>query len=178
MRHSEYTAFFKRLAERHVAIRHSEHECRFVRMILSADPLQRVMDAREFFDGLRSRIAGGFVMILESYEADYSDNTGDQKLKEYHGAFLILHHVEPADFDGLEAALDATEEIGEDIMGAAVALIKEDLTLPKKHMSVNGITNERIGPVGETFHGTKFSFSFSRGANAALKHKKEKFSEV
>ena len=53
MRHSEYTQFFRQLAEQHVAIQHSENECRFLRMILSSDPLQRVMDAREFYDGLR-----------------------------------------------------------------------------------------------------------------------------
>lgn len=178
MRHSEYTHFFRRLAEQHVAIRHSEHECRFVRMILSSDPLQRMLDSREFFDDLRSQLAEGYVLVLESYEADYTDNAGDQRKKEYHGAFYILHHVEPGDFDGLEAVLDATEEVGEDIMGTTVELINKDATLPRKHITVNGITSERIGPVGETFHGTKFSFFFTQGANPALRHKKEKYQQV
>lgn len=178
MRHSQYTQFFRQLAEQHVAIRHSKDECRFVRMILSSDPLQRIMDAREFYDGLRSKVADGYIMILESYEADYSDNSGDQKLKEFHGAFFILHHVQPGDFDGLEEVLDATEEIGEDIMGTTLERINKDFSLPKKQMKVNGIMNERIGPVGDTYHGTKFSFSFTQGANPALRHKQEKYLQV
>jgi len=175
MRHSQYTSFFRQLAREHVNIRHSESECRFLRMILSTDPLQRIMDAREFYDSLRDKLHPGFAMILVSYEADYTDTGGDQKLKEYHGSFLILHPVEPGDYDGLEAVLDKTEEIGEEIMGATLLRINKDVTLPKKHMTVNGITNERIGPVGEVYHGTKFSFFFTQGANQALHFKKDKF---
>jgi hypothetical protein len=178
MRHSEYTSFFRQLAAEHTDIRHTKEECRFLRLILSSDPLQRIMDAREFYDSLRSRLARGYAMILISYEADYSDNAGDQKLKEYHGSFIILHHVAPGDFDELEAVLDKTEEIGEDLMGAALERINKDFTAPKKRMTVNGITNERIGPVGETYHGTKFNFFFTQGANPALHYKKEKFLPV
>ncbi|WP_187261330.1 hypothetical protein [Pontibacter beigongshangensis] len=175
MRHSEYTDFFRQLASQHVDIRHSEEECHFVRLILSSDPLQRIMDAREFYDSLRDRIGPDFSMILISYEADYADNGGDQRIKEYHGSFIILHPVTPGHFDELEQVLDRTEEIGEEIMGAALVRINKDFTLPKKHMTVNGITNERIGPVGEDFHGTKFNFFFTRGANPALHYKQDKF---
>ncbi|WP_266206236.1 hypothetical protein [Pontibacter kalidii] len=176
MRHSEYTTFFRQLASEHIDIRNSEDECRFVRLILSSDPLQRIMDAREFYDSLRSRLAEGYAMILISYEADYSDNNGDQKLKEYHGSFIILHPVPEGDHDALEAVLDKTEEIGEEIMGATLERINKDYTPPKKHMTVNGVTNERIGPVGEIYHGTKFNFFFTQGANKALYYKRDKFS--
>lgn len=175
MRHSEYTHFFRQLAARHVDIRHSDENCHFVRLILSSDPLQRIMDAREFYDSLRDRVGPGFAMVLISYEADYSDNNGDQKEKEYHGSFIILHYVGEGDYDALEAVLDKTEEIGEDIMGATLELINKDFSAPKKHMAVNGVTNERIGPVGELYHGTKFSFFFTQGANKALYFKQDKF---
>jgi len=175
MRHSQYTAFFRQLAEQHADILHSSQDCRFLRVVLSSDPLQRIMDAREFYDGMRDKLSPGYCMILQSYEVDYADSMGDQKTRECHGAFIILHKVEAGDFDGLEQVLDKTEEIGEDIMGATVHLINQDFTLPKKFMTFNGISNERVGPVGENYHGTKFSFFFTQGANPSLRFKQDKF---
>lgn len=178
MRHSEYTSFFRQLAMEHIDIKHSADECRFLRLILSSDPLQRIMDAREFYDSLRDRLHPGYAMILISYDADYTDNNGDQKEKEYNGSFIILNSVPMGDYDALEAVLDKTEEIGEDIMGATLDRINKDFTLPKKHMKVNGISNERIGPVGEVYHGTRFNFLFTQGANPALHYKKDKFTQA
>jgi hypothetical protein len=84
MRHSEYTQFFRQLASQHVNMRHSEEECRFLRLTFGSGPLQRIMDAREFYDSLRSKLSEGYAIILISYDAEYPNNNVNQKLKEFH----------------------------------------------------------------------------------------------
>ncbi|QNF34368.1 hypothetical protein HUW51_17165 [Adhaeribacter swui] len=175
MRIKEYTTLFRELASRHVDIRHTDKECRFMRATLSADGLGRHLDLKELYDSLRTKLKSGYFLVLQSYEIDFEDNVSDNLKKIFHGAIIVLGKAKTGDYDGQEEVLDRTEEIGEDIMGAVLHRWQTDFTPPIKVISARDITSEKVGPVGDNFFGTRFNFSFSEAANGALKHKPSKF---
>lgn len=175
MRLKEYTALFRELARRHVAIQHSPTECRFLRVTLSTDPIARRLDLEELYNSLRTKLKAGYFLVLQTYETDYEDNVSDNLKKEFHGAIMVMGKVKTGDFDQLEEVLDRTEEIGEELMGTVLHTFRTDFTPPMKFMTAKDITAEKIGPVGDNHYGTRFNFSFQETANAALKHKPDKY---
>ncbi|WP_201980339.1 hypothetical protein [Hymenobacter rubidus] len=177
MRHLEYTTLFRTLAERHLQVQHRPDQVRFVRLILSSDPLQKVMDFEEFYGGLKHKIDlrdGSACLVLENYQADYSDNDGDFTGKEHHGAFLILRPVKAGDYDQRDAVIDACEAIGEDIMAAAIAQLRAR-ERPVR-ISPGDVLAEAVGPVGSHFYGARFNFSFRSPATPELCYDPTKFS--
>ena len=104
MRHLKYAQLFRDLATRHVDIRYGQDGgTRFLRILISSDPIQRQLDLSEFQSGLKSRIklAGGLAcLVLENYEADYTDNDGDYYARLHRGAFLVLKATKQDDYDG------------------------------------------------------------------------------
>lgn len=177
MRNTEYNQLFREQARRHVDIQHTAKECRFLRMTLSTDPVARILDLREFYDSLKSKLKlkpGKFAMLLQSYEADYGDNGGDHRTKHFIGAIIILGKVKPGDYDEQETVQDKTEEIGEDIMGYVLHLFNTSF-MPHRVMTANDLQSAKVGPVGDNFYGTRFDFTFSEPAGQALYYKPEKF---
>lgn len=174
MRHSQYTQIGRRLAERHVAIQHSATECRFVRVLISTDPIQKQLDLTEFYSALRTRLkmrAGKAAVILENYQADYDDNQGDFYAKYHHAAFIVLKQVREGDFDGRDTAIDECEEIGEDLMGAWI----EELTEMGLRITPADVLQEAVGPIGDGLVGCRFNFMFRTSATLALSYNEDKF---
>jgi hypothetical protein len=177
MNHSEYTTFFRTIAEKHVDIQHSEEESHFSRVIVSGGPFRDVI-IEEFLNQLRSEIHTPF-MLLESYDADYEDNRADQLMKAYHGAFILLDKPENDDFNSIEAVISNMELIGEDIMG----YIKNELRKPRPDstnrenyfVNMNDWTSEKVGKISNLFYGVRFDFTFRKTANSNLVYKPEKF---
>jgi hypothetical protein len=179
MRNTEYNQLFREQARCHVDIQHSPQECRFLRMTLSTDPVAQHLDLQEFNNSLKSRLKlkpGRFALVLQSYEADYTDNGGDHRTKQFIGAIIILGQVKPGDYDEQEAVQDKTEEIGEDIMGHVLHLFDNSF-MPHRVMTANDIQAAKVGPVGDNFFGTRFDFSFSEPAGQALIFKPSKFTD-
>ena len=166
MRNSEYTAYFREIARRHKALRHSPIEMHFARIIMSADPFPE-LQLNEFLTSLKSKIRLPF-MLLISYEHDYQDNRSDNIQKQLHGAYIILDKPQKDSFDQQEAILDRTEEIGEQIL----AFIKDDLDtkMVTSHLDLNGSGGEKITNVADGFLGTRFHFTFFKTANQSLTH--------
>ncbi|KAA3439569.1 hypothetical protein [Rufibacter hautae] len=174
MRTKEYNALFRELAEQHVDLLHSEKNMRFVRMTLSSDPMQRVLDLTEFNNSIKHKIKDGFFMVLQNYEAGFSDNGGDRTSKVFYGAFLILRNVDPNNVDAQEQAYDETERIGEEIMAAAIERINNYGGVPLTRISPSNVSSDQVAKVALQYFGTRFDFSFTM-ASKALKYNKEKF---
>ncbi|WP_210519889.1 hypothetical protein [Hymenobacter terricola] len=177
MRHLEYTQLFRDLATRHVDIRHGQDGgTRFLRILLSSDPIQRQLDLSEFQNGLKNRIklAGGLAcLVLENYEADYTDNDGDYYARIHRGAFLVLKLTKTDDFDGRDQAIDDCERIGEDLLGAFIrALRGREVPL---RITANDIMGECVGPVGDNFYGCRYSFTYASPATEDLTFNPDKF---
>ena len=176
MRHLEYTTLFRDLAAKHRAIQHRADQVRFVRLILSSDPIQKVMDFEEFYGGLKSKInlsGGAACLVLENYQADYSDNEGDFYGKVHHAAFLVLKSVPQGDYDRRDEVIDECEGIGEQVMGAAIARLRA--VEPPVRISPGDILQEAIGPIGDHFYGARFNFSFRSSATGELTYDATKF---
>jgi hypothetical protein len=177
MRHLEYTAIFRDLATRHLALQHRDDQVRFVRMIVSSDPIQKLLDYQEFTDGLRNKInlkAGGACLVLENYQSNYTDNDGDFFGKEHLGAFLVLKPVKEGDYNRRDEVIDECEAIGEEVMAAAIHQLR---ALPRSvQVTPADVLQEAIGPVGDNFYGARFNFSFRTPATGELTYNPDKFS--
>lgn len=175
MKTKQYNALFRELAEKHPDLRHSETNMRFVRMTLSSDPVQRVLDLTEFNNSIKHKIKPGFFLVLQNYEVSYNDNGGDRTSKQYYGGFLILRNVDPNDAEAQEDAYDTSERIGEEIMAAAMHRLNNLDGVPLKRISAADVTNDHVAKVAMQYYGTRFDFSFTVAANRALKFNPDLF---
>jgi hypothetical protein len=173
MRHLQYTELFRELARRHKEIQHTNAACHFLRIHLSGDFVQAQLDLREFYASLRSKIKSGVVMVLQSYDASYGENLDDYQRKFYTAGLIILDKVANADMDKLDEVYDRTERIGEEVMAAAMLQISAAGT--GYRLYAKDITAEKVGPLGDQFHGTRFDFRFTGPAGSGLVFNPDKF---
>ncbi len=170
MRQKAYCNLFRGLAERHKLIQHSPAVPRFARIVVSLDPIQRLIDLQEFTQLLGVRLkasANKYALVLETTNTQYRDNGGDNYQRNRHGAFLLLTPC-GTDPDAISDALDECEVIGEEIMAGAVEALKEDF---KTRFQVASITNDCIGPLGNGgWYGVRFDFEFTSPATSALSY--------
>lgn len=162
MNHSAYTQLFRTAAEKSIAIGHTADECHFVRMIRSGGPFPN-LDLKEFIDKQRSKLHYP-ALVLESYDAGYSDNRGDSIRKKPEGGFIILRKNGNATPDEIDAILDETEAIGEVVL----AWIREQYALAIKLFDLNQVTSERVDLPASGLYGTRFNFVLPESATAAL----------
>ncbi|QHL87402.1 hypothetical protein GU926_08125 [Nibribacter ruber] len=182
MRTIEYNALFRELAEQHPQLMHSEgnpdpkqNNIRFLRMTLSSDPVQRVLDLKEFYDKLKNKVKSGYFMVLQNYEAGYGDNGGGHITKELFGGFLILSICDVNDPDAQELVYDQSELIGEEVMAEAMFKINNLGDRPATRITANDITNDKVAQVALQYYGTRFDFTF-RVNNPRLNFKQKKLS--
>lgn len=170
-----YTQLFRELARRHVAIQATAENGRFLRMLLSADPVQKQLDLSEFYGVLRSRLkapAGQAFLVLENYQADYGDNDGDHFTRELRGAYLVLMKVATGDYDARDAAISTCEQIAEQLLAAAVQQLRQE---HNARISVADAFCEHIGPVGDGHVGVRLNLSWSEPATQELTYNPENF---
>jgi len=114
--HTTYTDFFRLMAGNHVEIMHTESECHFVRMNLSAHPVLAREDIKEFLKSVRSKLNFP-ALLLNAYQAKAdAQDSRDAKRKVIQGEFFILDRVKKEDWNMQDAVFDATEAIGTDII--------------------------------------------------------------
>ena len=175
MRNSQYCDLFRDLATRHRRIQHTTAAPRFARIVVSLDPLQRILDLQEYLKVLATRLKAGtgdHVLVLETTNSQYQDNGGDHRKRNRHGAFLILRKGCSTP-DAIAEALDSSEEIGEQVFAAVLHQFEEDV---RTRFDVGNLTNDPVGPLGDgTWYGTRFDFEFQEPANAALYYNPDAF---
>lgn len=171
LRHSQYVSLLRELATRHRLIQHTPAVARFARVIVSIDPFQKAVDLAEMTENQLGRFyrqgATSQMLVVESCHTQYLDNGGDNRQRRRSGAFYVFQKLaNPQSQDQIEAAIDATEQTGEEIMGG---LLHALLGQVKVRVDEKSITSDTIGPIGDgTWYGTRFDFDFTTPATAAL----------
>ena len=172
-----YTDLFRRLAATHKAIRATPDNGRFLRILLSADPIQKQIDLSEFYNMLRSGLdapAGQPFLVLENYQVDYDDNGGDYLSRKLAGAFFVLQLVALDDYAARDAAITSCEQVAEQVLAAAVDRLR---ALPSTYVTVGEAFSEHIGPIGDGHVGVRVNFSWSEGATPELTYNPDFFEE-
>jgi hypothetical protein len=170
-----YNALFKELARTHVAIQATPANNRFIRILVSSDIVQKQLDLNEFYGFLKNKLKapeGQPFLVAENYQADYSDNQGDYFSRDYQGAYLVLQKVKPGDFDARDVAIDASEEIAEDLLAAVIQKLRAQ---HNARITVADAFCEHIGPVADGYVGARMNLSWSAPATPALTYNPEKF---
>ncbi len=166
LRHAAVTDFFRNIARDHQEIKHTPTESHFARIIVSEAPWKQLV-VDEFLNALKSKIKPPF-LLYEASDIDYRDNGGDNRVKLFHPAFIIMDKAEKGNYNAQEAVLDKTERIGEEIMAFIVWSLRRNLST--NHIDINSIYTEKIGPAADGFSGTRFNFEFTVTANNILKY--------
>ena len=176
MRLLAYTQLFRAAAGAHVAIRATAENGRFLRVLIASDPIAKQLDLASFYDVLRSKLKakpGQAFLVLQNYDLDYEDNNGENLRRAPQGAYYVLQKVAPGDYESRDAAIDACEEIAEDLLAYVVYHHRQNY---KIQMSVRNCFAEHVGPIGDQHVGVRMNFTWSEAATEDLTYNPAKFS--
>ncbi|MGI4873360.1 MAG: hypothetical protein ACRYFX_19555 [Janthinobacterium lividum] len=168
MRLTTYNHLLSELARRHKAIAATPQNGRFLRIFISADPVQKQLDLMEFYRSLRSKLKapeGQPFLIAENYQLDYQDNQGDYLSREFRAAYLVLQRANQNDYAARDAAVANCEEIAEQLLAALVEQLREEY---EAHISVADAWLEHVGPLEDSSVGVRLNFSWREGATPEL----------
>ncbi|HEX8506338.1 MAG TPA: hypothetical protein VF630_13300 [Hymenobacter sp.] len=175
MRLLAYTALFQDWAARHLDIQHTAANSRFLEISISADPIGRQLDLTDFYNALKSKLkakAGQAFMVLQNYQVDYDDNGGDHRQRLLNGAFYILRREAPGDVQARKAAIDACEQIAEDILAGVEQQLNATYEV---RLNLSDAFAEHIGPIGDGHVGVRMNFSLRAAATEELTFNPDKF---
>lgn len=170
-----YTDLFRELARRHVDIAATPANGRFARILISADPVQKQLDLSEFYALLETKMklpAGQACLICENYQVAYHDNQGDYYSRDYDGAFLVLQKAKLGDIDARDAAIDGCEQIAEQVLAAAVEVLRDE---HQAYATLSEAWAEHIGPIGAGHVGVRINFKWREPATPELTFNPDKF---
>jgi len=163
-----YHQLLSELARRHKAIAATPENGRFLRIFISADPVQKQIDLMNFQNGTRSALkapAGQAYLVAENYQLDYSDNDGDYFSREFRGAYLVLQRAELQNYPARDAAIAKCERTAEQLLGALVEHLRDEHAA---RISVRDAWLEHIGPLADTSVGVRLNFTWSEPAGEDL----------
>lgn len=175
MRLNTYNGLLSELARRHKAIAYTPENGRFMRIFISADPVQKQLDLMEFYRSLRSKLKakeGQPFLIAQNYQVDYGDNTGDYLSRELSGAYLILQRVKADDYDARDLAVATCEQIAEQLFAGLAMQLREEHNC---YLTEGDNWLEHIGPLEDTSVGVRMNFSFREGATQELTYNEDLF---
>lgn len=175
MRLNTYNDLLKDWARRHKAIAATPKNGRFLRIFISADPVQKQLDLMEWYRSLRSKLdakEGQPYLVAQNYQVDYGDNNGDYLSRDLTGAFLVLQRAPKDDYDARDKAVATCEEIAEQVFaGLALQLRTEH----RCYLTEGETWLEHIGPLDELSVGVRLNFSFRDGATEELTYNPDLF---
>jgi len=164
-----YKTYFKRLAQRHKFIRHTEEEPSFFYIKDKYNP-------KAFDDAIKSS-ANGRAMLLERYTFDLDDNGTRNNFRHINGRFTIVLGSIAGDQDSIDQAQAAAEEIclsfllkmKEDLENGGVITLDSG-EKQKVFFKMSKIPADPVGPMLQKYHGVTVGFKwncpFSGGVNA------------
>lgn len=168
MRLDTYHQLLSELARRHKAIGATPENGRFLRIFISADPVQKQIDLIQFQSATRSELkapAGQAYLVAENYQVDYGDNQGDYFSRELRGAYLVLQRADRNNYALRDAAVATCEQIAEQLLAALVEQLRE---AHAADVSVRDAWLEHIGPLADNSVGVRMNFTWSEPATEDL----------
>ncbi|MCA8830189.1 hypothetical protein [Hymenobacter pini] len=165
----EYTALFEEAASRHKEIGHRPTECHFVKLVLSADPVQKAISWTPFFTKLKNTLKPGPSLVCISYEGDYEDSGDDKTLTHRHGSFIILEHAKVGNDAHRDQVLERTERIAHEVMAFVLKAFRSpEARRQGRFIDRSNMQLDFIGPVADNHYGAQFTFKFTQPATKAL----------
>lgn len=175
MRLNTYNHLLSELARRHKAIAATPKNGRFLRIFISADPVQKQLDLMEWERSLRSKLnasEGQAYLIAQNYQVDYGDNNGNYLSRELHGAFLVLQRAREGDYDARDKAVANCETIAEQVFALLVHVLREEHQV---YLTEGDAWLEHVGPLQDLSVGVRLNFSFRDGATEELTYNPDLF---
>lgn len=175
MRLNTYNNLLSDLARRHKAIAATAKNGRFMRIFISADPVQKQLDLLEWYRSLRSKLdakEGQPYLVAQNYQLDYGDNNGDYLSRDITGAYLVLQRAKKDDYDARDAAVARCEEIAEQVFAALVHVLREE---HGSYLTEGDAWLEHIGPLEDLSVGVRLNFTFRDGATEQLTYNEDHF---
>lgn len=175
MRLNTYNHLLSEWARRHKAIAATPKNGRFMRIFISADPVQKQLDLLEFYRSLRSKLdakEGQPFLIAQNYQVDYGDNNGDYLSRDLSGAYLVLQRVKTDDYDARDEAVARCEEIAEQIFAGLVLQLREEYSC---YLTEGDAWLDHIGPLEDRSVGVRLNFTFRDGATEQLTFEADHF---
>lgn len=168
MRLTTYNHLLSEWARRHKAIAATPKNGRFMRIYISADPVQKQLDLMGFYSSLRSKLdakEGQPFLIAQNYQVDYGDNNGDYLSRELSGAYLVLQRAKKEDYDARDVAVANCELIAEQVFAGLVQQLREEHSC---YLTEGDAWLEHVGPLDDLSVGVRLNFTFRDGATEEL----------
>lgn len=165
MKHSDYIAYFRDIATRQPDIAHTEEQKHFFRIIYSEWPSPQ-LQLDEYLSAVKSELHFPF-MLIETWRRRLNSNSSEHLGYAYKGSFFIGDQLpDRKDFDGLELLFDKTDSIAEDITSYMLQEFETHYNArnngPKRVLIESSIEDEKIGPFGNNYYGTRVSFQYTQ----------------
>jgi hypothetical protein len=169
---STYSDLIRDLATRHVDIKHTAKDKRYQKIVVAADPIQKQVNLSSFYHSLKGSFPSGVPFVLQlTYDTLHQDTGSDQVLAHRRGGFIVLQKSADSDL-----ALSITERIGYELMGAVCEFFRgPEGRRAGRVLDRNSIAIDAVGPVGDSFFGTRFEFDFTESATEALTYNPARF---
>ena len=173
---TSYSELLRDLATRHVEIQHSAKNCRYLKVIVAADPIQKQLNLANFYDKAKSTWPGNAPLLLQlSYDTLYEDTGSDQVLAHRRGGFIVLHKAKNTE-ESRDEVLTQTERIGHELMAAVCDFFRGPAgRRAGRVLQRSSIAADAVGPIGDNFYGTRFEFDFTESATLLLQFNPAKF---
>jgi len=170
-----YSDLVRDLATRHKEILHTPAKPRYLKITVSADPMQKLARLASFYEKARSLPGDAFFVVLLSYDTLHEDTGSDQVLAHRRGGFMVMHKAANTD-EGRDQVLSDTERIGYELMAGVCDFFRGPAGRRAGRMlQRTGLAAEAVGALGDNFYGTRFEFDFTESATKLLTYDATKF---
>jgi hypothetical protein len=171
-----YSSLLRDLATRHVDIRHSAEKKRFLKLIVAADPIQKQINLSSFYQKMKGTLPGDAHFVVQlSYDTLHQDTGSDQVLAHRRGGFMVMAKAKETE-ESRDNILASTEGIGYELMAAVCEFFRGPAgRRAGRVLERSSIAVEAVGPLGDSFYGTRFEFDFTESATEALTYNPTKF---
>lgn len=160
---NEYMAYFEKVARQHVGIGHTDSKPRFFRL----------RDPRDLSTKLDK--ADQTILLLETPENKYSDNSADNYMKESTGAYAVLRRVKADDFRSIDQTMDACESITEEIMKLMRSHNRDFSNRLFGYLPIEGFSSFRVGPLFDGWYGVRMEFKYGDSISMCVDQSKWNF---
>lgn len=171
-----YSDLVRDLATRHKEILHTPARKRYLKVTVSADPMQKIAGLATFYQNAKSTLPGEAYFVVQlSYDTLHEDTGSDQVLAHRRGGFMVMHKARNTD-ESRDEVLSDTERIGYELMAGVSAFFRDPAGRRAGRMlQRTGLVAEAVGPMGDSFYGTRFEFDFTESATKLFTYDASKF---
>jgi hypothetical protein len=171
-----YSDLVRDLATRHKEIQHAPKQRGYLKIIVAADPVQKLVHLNNLYAKLKESFSGKTPFVVQmTYDTLHEDTGSDQVLAHRRGGFIVMKKATDTE-DARDETLATTERIGYELMAAVMLFFRGPAgRRAGRTLQRSSLATEAVGPVGDSFYGTRFEFDFTESATEALTYDATKF---